>query len=52
MDTQNLADLYKLPATQCPHFNAGITARLAGQPLSQSHQQLHSQRFHEVTDGS
>ena len=31
--------------TQCPNFNAGITARLAGQPLSQSHQQLHSQRF-------
>ena len=27
--------------TQCPHFNAGITARLAGQPLSRSHQQLH-----------
>jgi DNA-binding transcriptional MerR regulator len=27
--------------TQCPNFNAGITARLAGQPLSQSHQQLH-----------
>jgi DNA-binding transcriptional MerR regulator len=33
--------------TQCPHFNAGITARLAGQPLSQSHQQLHGQRVHE-----
>jgi DNA-binding transcriptional MerR regulator len=31
--------------TQCPNFNAGITARLAGQPLSQSHQQLHGQRF-------
>jgi DNA-binding transcriptional MerR regulator len=27
--------------TQCPNFNAGITARLAGQALSQSHQQLH-----------
>jgi DNA-binding transcriptional MerR regulator len=27
--------------TQCPNFNAGLTARLAGQPLSQSHQQLH-----------
>lgn len=27
--------------TQCPNFNAGITARLAGQPLAQSHQQLH-----------
>jgi DNA-binding transcriptional MerR regulator len=30
--------------TQCPNFNAGITARLSGQPLSQSHQQLHGQR--------
>ena len=30
--------------TQCPNFNAGITARLAGQPLSQSHQELHGQR--------
>jgi len=28
--------------TQCPNFNAGVTARLAGQPLSQSHPQLHS----------
>ena len=27
--------------THCPNFNAGITARLAGQPLSQSHRQLH-----------
>jgi len=36
--------------TQCPNFNAGITARLAGQPLSRSHRQLHGQRFHEVTD--
>jgi DNA-binding transcriptional MerR regulator len=27
--------------TQCPNYNAGITARLAGQSLSQSHQQLH-----------
>jgi DNA-binding transcriptional MerR regulator len=36
--------------TQCPNFNAGITARLAGQPLSRSHQQLHGQRFHEVRD--
>jgi DNA-binding transcriptional MerR regulator len=36
--------------TQCPNFNAGITARLAGQPLSRSHQQLHGERFHEVTD--
>ncbi len=35
---------------QCPNFNAGITARLAGQPLSRSHQQLHGQRFHEVPD--
>jgi DNA-binding transcriptional MerR regulator len=30
--------------TQCPNYNAGITARLAGQPLSQSHRQLHSRR--------
>ena len=36
--------------TQCPNFNAGITARLVGQPLSRSHQQLHGQRFHEVPD--
>ena len=36
--------------TRCPNFNAGITARLAGQPLSRSHQQLHGQRFHEVPD--
>jgi DNA-binding transcriptional MerR regulator len=35
---------------QCPNFNAGITARLAGQPLSRSHQQLHGQRFPEVPD--
>jgi DNA-binding transcriptional MerR regulator len=33
--------------TQCPNFNAGVTARLAGQPLSRSHQQLHGQRFPE-----
>ena len=33
--------------TQCPNFNAGITARLAGQPLSRSHRQLHGQRFPE-----
>jgi DNA-binding transcriptional MerR regulator len=26
--------------TRCPNFNAGVTARLAGQPLSRSHQQL------------
>jgi DNA-binding transcriptional MerR regulator len=30
--------------TQCPNYNAGITARLAGQPLSRSHQQLHGQQ--------
>jgi len=36
--------------TQCPNFNAGITARLAGQPLSRSHQQLHGQRPREATD--
>jgi DNA-binding transcriptional MerR regulator len=28
--------------TQCPTFNAGITARLAGRPLSRFHQQLHA----------
>ena len=31
--------------TQCPNFNAGITARLAGQPLSRSHEELHGQQF-------
>jgi DNA-binding transcriptional MerR regulator len=36
--------------TECPNFNAGITARLNGQPLSQSHQQLHRQRRHESPD--
>lgn len=30
--------------TQCPNFNAGITARLAGQPLSRSHRELHGQQ--------
>lgn len=29
--------------THCPNFNFGITARLAGHPLSRSHQQLHAQ---------
>lgn len=38
--------------TQCPNFNAGVTARLAGRPLSRSHPRLHGQRFHEVTEGS
>lgn len=37
--------------TQCPNFNAGITARLAGQPLSQSHRQLHGQRPREDLAG-
>jgi len=37
--------------TQCPNFNSGVTARLAGQPLSRSHQQLHGRRFRHVTDG-
>jgi DNA-binding transcriptional MerR regulator len=27
--------------TQCPNFTAGVTARLAGQPLSRSHRELH-----------
>jgi DNA-binding transcriptional MerR regulator len=35
---------------QCPNFNAGINARLAGQPLSQSHQQLHRQRSQGMAD--
>jgi DNA-binding transcriptional MerR regulator len=34
--------------TQCPNYNAGVTARLAGQPLSQSHQQMHDRRLREV----
>lgn len=29
--------------TQCPNFTAGVTARLAGQPLSTSHPELHGQ---------
>jgi MerR family transcriptional regulator, copper efflux regulator len=36
--------------TQCPNFNAGITARLAGQPLSRSHEQLHGQPQREAAD--
>jgi DNA-binding transcriptional MerR regulator len=36
--------------TQCPNFNAGVTARLVGQPLSRSHQQLHGQRSCEAAD--
>jgi DNA-binding transcriptional MerR regulator len=31
--------------THCPHFNAGITARLAGEPLARSHQRLHRERL-------
>ncbi len=27
--------------TRCPNFNAGIDARLAGEPLSRSHERLH-----------
>jgi DNA-binding transcriptional MerR regulator len=27
--------------TQCPNFDAGITARLAGEPLSRSHPRMH-----------
>ena len=34
--------------TQCPNFNAGITARLAGQPLSRSHPELHGQRSRQA----
>jgi DNA-binding transcriptional MerR regulator len=29
--------------TQCPNFNAGVTARLAGQSLSRSHLELHGE---------
>ncbi|MDQ7909766.1 MerR family DNA-binding transcriptional regulator [Phytohabitans sp. ZYX-F-186] len=29
--------------TRCPNLNAGITARLAGETLSESHQRLHAQ---------
>jgi DNA-binding transcriptional MerR regulator len=38
--------------TQCPNFNAGVTARLAGEPLSRSHERLHGQRFHSVSEHS
>jgi DNA-binding transcriptional MerR regulator len=34
--------------TRCPSFDAGVTARLAGQPLSRSHEQLHRQRSREA----
>jgi DNA-binding transcriptional MerR regulator len=30
--------------TQCPNFNSGVTARLDGQLLSESHQRLHAGR--------
>ena len=30
--------------TECPNYNAGLAARLAGQPLAQSHRQLHGVR--------
>ncbi len=30
-------------STSALRYNAGITARLAGQPLSRSHQQLHGE---------
>ncbi|WP_370380429.1 MerR family DNA-binding transcriptional regulator [Catenulispora sp. GAS73] len=30
--------------TQCPNFDAGIRARLAGQPLAQAHRELHEAR--------
>lgn len=29
--------------TRCPNFDAGLTARLAGRSLAQSHRQLHGQ---------
>ncbi len=30
--------------TQCPNFDAGIRARLAGQSLAQAHRELHEAR--------
>jgi DNA-binding transcriptional MerR regulator len=30
--------------TQCPNFTAEVAARLAGEPLSRSHPQMHGQR--------
>ncbi len=27
--------------TQCPNFNAGVTARIAGEPLARTHRRLH-----------
>ncbi|MEV0680209.1 MerR family DNA-binding transcriptional regulator [Actinosynnema sp. NPDC050436] len=38
--------------TRCPNFDAGVTARLSGQPLSQFHRQLHDQQRPEVEDDS
>lgn len=30
--------------TQCPKFNAGLTARLEGRPLAESHRRLHERQ--------
>jgi DNA-binding transcriptional MerR regulator len=38
--------------TQCPNFTAGVTARLAGEPLSRSHPQQHVQRPHEAPNST
>ncbi|WP_165485541.1 MerR family transcriptional regulator [Protofrankia symbiont of Coriaria ruscifolia] len=34
--------------TQCPNFTTGVTAWLAGRPLSESHPQLHGRRPHQA----
>jgi DNA-binding transcriptional MerR regulator len=36
--------------TRCPRFNAGLTARLAGRMLAESHRQLHERSQHEGAD--
>jgi DNA-binding transcriptional MerR regulator len=38
--------------TQCPNFTAGVTARLAGEPLSRSHPRMHGQRPRRAPDST
>ena len=38
--------------TQCPNFTAGVTARLAGEPLSRSHPRMHGQRPRGAPDST
>ncbi len=38
--------------TQCPTYNAGITARLAGHPLYRSHPHLHASRVRPARPGA